>query len=410
MKGPLAFFIGFRYSSARRGDQLVSFLSGLSMTGLVVGVALLVLVLSVMNGFDRELREKILALVPQAAIKHREGIEHWQPLISQLKQDPRIIGAAPFVQLMALVSYSNRTEAVVLYGIDPDWERQVSELDRYVSAEVLARLNSNPHSLLLGAAVAEKIGVAVGDRVLVVAPDNNSAQSPRLQYVDVVGVLKSNTELDNSLALSSLSMAADLAGAPDKVSGIRLKLTDLFEAQTVVYENLLKLGIGYTGTSWKHTHGNVYHAIKMSKNLVGLLMSLIVGIAAFNVVSTLIMVVVDKQGDIAILRTLGAGTRTILAVFVVQGSLIGLTGTLLGIALGCLMALGVQDFVHLLEGLFHYQFLKSDVYPLTYLPTEIRIADLLQVFATAFSLSFLATLYPAWRASRVQPAEALRYE
>ncbi len=409
MKLPFPVFIGLRYSSARRGDQLVSFLSGISITGLVVGVALLVVVLSVMNGFDRELREKILALVPQAAIKHRQGIEDWQSLIVTLKKDQRIVGAAPFVQQMALVSHNKKTEAIVLYGIDPKQEGDVSDIQKYADASQLQTLAQTP-SLLLGAAVAKKIGVQQGDRLLVVVPNANASVAPEIQYVDLAGIIESNTELDNSLALSSLALAAQLSGSPHKVSGVRLKLRDLFEAHEVVYDNLVKLGIGYTGSNWTRTHGNIYHAIQMSKNLVGLLMSLIVGIAAFNVISTLVMVVVDKQGDIAILRTLGAGTKSILAVFIVQGSLIGLFGTLMGIAVGCLLALGVQDFVQLLERLMNYQFLKSDVYPLTYLPTEIRFSDLLRVFITSFSLCFLATLFPAWKASRFQPADALRYE
>ncbi|SMF31035.1 lipoprotein-releasing system permease protein [Alteromonadaceae bacterium Bs31] len=409
MKTPFPVFIGLRYSSARRGDQLVSFLSGISITGLVVGVALLVVVLSVMNGFDRELREKILSLVPQAAIKHRQGIEDWQSLTSTLKEDPRIVAAAPFVQQMALVSFNKKTEAVVLYGIDPQQEKAVSEITRYVDEARLAELEAVP-SILLGAAVARKIGVTEKDRLLVVVPNANASIAPEIQYLQVLGIIQSNTELDNSLALTSLALAAQLSGSPDEISGIRLKLNDLFDAPDVVYDNLVKLGPGYTGSNWTRTHGNIYHAIQMSKNLVGLLMSLIVGIAAFNVVSTLVMVVVDKQGDIAILRTLGAGTKSILAIFIVQGSLIGLFGTLMGIAVGCLLALGVQDFVQILESLLNYQFLKSDVYPLTYLPTEIRMSDLVRVFLTSFSLCFLATLFPAWKASRFQPADALRYE
>jgi len=411
MSQPFSFYIGLRYTGARRRSELVSFLSAVSISGLVVGVALLIVVLSVMNGFDRELRERILGLVPQAAIKHRAGVEDWQALVAEVEKDERIVAAAPFVQLNGLVSFRKTTEPVVIYGIDTVLEQRVSHIARYVDPKLLETLNGTDSTLLLGAAVAEKLHLQVGDKLLVVVPNASSANAaPQLRYFELSGIIRSKTELDNTLALSSLNHASTLAGAPGVVHGVRLKLTDLFDAPQVVYQNLVKLGVGYTGSNWTRTHGNIYHAIHMSKNLVGLLMSLIVGIAAFNVVSTLVMVVIDKQSDIAILRTLGASTRTILSIFIVQGSVIGLLGTGLGVLIGCLLALGVQGFVQLVESVFQVQFLKSDVYPLTYLPAEIRVADILNVSITALSLSFLATLYPAWKASRVLPAQALRYE
>jgi len=409
MNGRVSFYIGMRYTGARRRSQLVSFLSAISITGLVVGVALLVVVLSVMNGFDRELREKILGLVPQAAIKYPGGMRDWQSVKAQLDKDPRILASAPFVQLNGLVSYRRQTESVLLYGIDPKLELSVSNIGDYVSKPALNAFANQPNALLLGAAVAKKLGVSLNDKMMVVVP-GGADSAPRIEYAQLVAIIQSNTELDNTLALTSLAFAAELAGYPGKISGLRLKLEDLFEAPAVVYENLMQLERGFSGTNWIRAQGNLYQAIQMSKNMVGLLMSLIVGIAAFNVVSTLVMVVVDKQGDIAILRTLGASTRTILGIFIVQGSFIGLLGTLLGLGIGCLMALGVEQFVQVLEALFHIQFLKSDVYPLTYLPAEIRSTDLFDIGSTAVLLSFLATLYPAWKASRVQPAEALRYE
>ncbi|WP_045859953.1 lipoprotein-releasing ABC transporter permease subunit [Teredinibacter purpureus] len=412
MKVWLPLFVGLRYVGAQRRSQLVSFLSAISISGLVVGVALLVVVLSVMNGFDRELREKILGLVPQATIKHREGLDNWQYVVDQLKGNADIVGIAPFVELNGLVSFRKKTEPVLLYGIDPQYETKVSDIERYViDTNLLTLLAQNDTSLLLGSAVATKIGVAVGDKVMVVVPGSEGERSSaKVDYFTLIGIIDSKTELDHTLALTGLEQASNLAGMAGKVSGVRLKLRDLFAAPRVVYTSLIKLGAGYTGTNWTRTQGNLYHAIQMSKNLVGLLMSLIVGIAAFNVVSTLIMVVIDKQGEIAILRTLGTSTKTIMAIFIVQGSVIGLVGTSLGIALGCLMAMGVQGFVQFIEGVFHIQFLQSDVYPLTYLPSEIRSTDLFRIASTALSLSFIATLYPAWKATRVQPAEALRYE
>lgn len=407
----LPFFIGLRYAGARRRSQLVSFLSAISVAGLIVGVALLVAVLSIMNGFDREMRERILGLVPQAAVFERGGIQDWQGVVARLQQDPRIVAAAPFVQVDGLASFRNQTAPVLLYGVNPEAEALVSRVTDYISPQTLHRLSTEKENLLLGASLASALGLSIGDRFMVVVPDmQGSGRAPHIAYFRLLDTIKSHTELDNTLALASIADAAALSGSLHTVTGVRIKLKDLFAAPEVVYQNLLTLGPGFYGTNWTRTHGNLYQAIRMSKNMVGLLMSLIVAIAAFNIISTLVMVVVDKQGDIAILRTLGATTRTIMAIFMVQGTFIGILGTALGIIAGCVVALIAQDILHLVETLFHVQFLKSDVYPLTYLPTEIRMSDLVQVGATALCLSFLATLYPAYRASRVQPAVALRYE
>ena len=404
-----AFYIGRRYTAAKRRSQLVSFLSAISMTGLAVGVALLLLVLSVMNGFDRELREQILGLVPQAAIFHRDGIQDWTLIQQQVSEDPAVLAAAPFVKLDGLVSFQNNTSAVVLYGIDPALEAKVSLIDNYLDKPVLEQLSHGEPGIVLGKTIADKLGVSVNDSLLMIVPDRRGL-SPKLTYFTLLGVIESKTELDGALAITSLGQAAVLSEFPDSISGIRLKLDDLFTAPTVVYNHLVQLGSGYYGTNWTRTHGNLYHAIHMSKQLVGLLMLLIVGIAAFNVVSTLVMVVVDKQGDIAILRTLGASSRKVMGIFIVQGTLIGTIGTGIGVVAGCLMSLVIRDLVSWIEGVLGVQFLQSDVYPLTYLPTEILLSDIIYVASTAFCLSFLATIYPAWRASRIQPAVALRYE
>lgn len=407
----LSLFIGLRYTGARRRSRSVSFLSGVSVAGLAVGISLLVLVLSVMNGFDRELRERILGLVPQAAIYHREKIEDWQSLKRRLETLDGVAAAAPFVELHGLVSHRNATAAVVLYGFDPIAEASVSLINEYVLPEVRARLLDQQAVLLLGKNVADELGVSTGDKVMVVVPNAATrAATPSLAYFEVAQVIESKTELDATLALTSLSQAANLSGFPERVSGVRLKLDQLFQAPNLMYRVGLELGPEYYSSNWTRTHWNLYQAIQMSKNLVGLLMSLIVAIAAFNVVSTLVLVVVDKQGDIAILRTLGASGRQIMLVFVVQGAIIGVMGTGLGVIFGCLFALSVESVVAGVELLFGVQFLQSDVYPLTYLPTEIRLSDITSVVITALSMSLLATIYPAWKATRVQPAVALRYE
>lgn len=405
----LPLFIGLRYTRAKRRSQLVSFLSAVSISGMTIGVALLLLVLSVMNGFDRELRERILALVPQAVIFHQQGIGDWQQLQAQLNRNPHIVASAPFTKLDVLASYQGEASAVTLYGIDPESEKSVSQIGDYLTSEQFKLLEGQQPVVFLGAAIAEKLQAKVGETLLMVAPAKGGA-SASLSYFTLGGLIDTRTELDGALAISSLTQIAALSPYPEQVGGMRLKLRDLFIAPQVVRAELQQLGPGYYGTNWTRTHGNLYHAIHMSKQMVGLLMLLIVGIAAFNVVSTLVIVVVDKQGDIAILRTLGASSRKIMAIFMVQGSLIGAIGTGLGLITGVLMSLGIQGFVGFLEQLLNIRFLHSDVYPLTYLPSDILLGDIITVAGTSLLLSFFATIYPAWRASRVQPAEALRYE
>lgn len=409
MQLPLPFYIGLRYTAARRKSQMVSFLSAISISGLVVGVGLLIVVLSVMNGFDRELRERILGLVPQAVINERGGLEDWQSLRQQLEQDPDIVAATPFVQLNGLINHRKNTTPVMLYGVDPEIEYSLSLIHEYVDKNTFYSLNNSEPGILLGKILAEQLQVAVTDKVMLVMPGTTHSAAT-FGYFQVRGIIESNTELDNSLAITSLEQASALSSTPGRVTGLRLKLDDLFIAPEIVYQNLIKLGPNYSGSNWTRTYGNLYEAIRMSKSLVGLLMFLIVAIAAFNVISTLVMVVIDKQSDIAILRTLGASTKKIIGIFMVQGSTIGLIGTSIGIIAGCLLSLVAEDLVRLVESLFNVQFLKSDVYPLTYLPTEILLTDILRVGFIAFAMSFFAALYPAWKASKVEPAEALRYE
>lgn len=411
MRLPFVFFVGLRYTSARRRKQSVSFLSGISIVGLVVGVALLVAVLSVVNGFERELQEKILGLIPQAVIKHYAGIEDWPSLKKHLERDPDVLVAAPFIRKNALISQRKFVEPVLFYGVDPQTELSVSNIGDYIDEQTLLALNEDEASVILGKDLAEKLQAEPGSKLMMIVPDEGArAASPKMAYFTVKALIASGTELDNALVLTSLKHAEALNDEAGTVTGMRMKVTDIFAAPEIVYRNLVELGAGYAGDNWMRTHGNISYSIQTSKRLVGLLMSLIVAIAVFNVVSTLVMVVIDKQGDIAILRTLGASTRKIMSIFIVQGCTIGLLGTCIGIVLGCLLAVSIQDIVGFIEQIFDTQFLKSDVYPVTYLPAEIRLSDIVTVGITAFGMSFLATLYPAWRASRIQPAEALRYE
>lgn len=413
MINKLTVLIGARYGISRRHSRLVSFISSLSTIGLIIGVALLVLVLSIMNGFDRELRERILGIMPQATIFHREGIVDPAPLIEQIKQHPQVLGAAPFVQLQGLVSHRKRVAPVNVFGIDPQQELAHSALTDYLPAPVFDALAQGSQGLVIGKGIATRLQVKEGDRLTLIIPARNDGYSdnaPGISMVEIIGVLDSGTEIDQHLALMGLQQASELSLFPGRVTGIRIQLHDLFAAPWLVNAIVNDLPDGFYGSSWIRTQGNLYEAIQMSKRLVELLLFLIIAIAAFNLISTLIMVVVDKQGDIAILRTLGASTAEIIGIFMVQGGLIGIIGTSLGVLVGVVLSLYVTDFVQWLERVFSIQFLQSDVYPISYLPSHLEWADVGQIALTALVISFCASLYPAWRASRVQPADALRYE
>ncbi len=407
----LSFFIGLRYTGARRRSQLVSFISAISMTGIVVSVALLVLVLSVMNGFDKELRERILSIVHQASLYHDQGVEDWQSLREQVIARDDVLAASPFVQLTGLISYRREAAPALINGVDIDWETQVSSIENYVQDQLPLLAEGSDAPLLVGKGLADKLELSAGSLVQIIVPDGNENNGlPKIRGVRVGAVVTTGTELDESLVLTNLSTAQSLSSTPDRVSGLRLRFADLFAAPSISYQLQRSLPFGYYTVDWTRSQGNLYQAIQLSRKLVGLLLVLIIGIAAFNVVSTLVMVVVDKQGDIAILRTLGASSQKIMGIFMVQGSMIGVLGTLAGLIIGLLLSLSVQDVVAWLEEALNIQFLHSDVYPISFVPSEILWTDLVSIAITALSLSFLATLYPAWRASRVRPAEALRFE
>lgn len=404
------FLLGGRYGLSRRHSQLVSFISRLSTLGLIIGVALLIMVISIMNGFDRDLRENILGVMPQATIYHRQAIDDHEKIISIAMRDDRVIAASPFVNLQGLIALRKNVAPVVVFGINPALESATSSIGKYIDKKYLNALEEESDLILIGRGAAEKLGAKEGDKISLLVPSANSQQAPLVKVLTVLSVLNTNTEIDNTFALMNIKTAAKLSPFPESVSGIRLKVDDLFAAPQIAFDVVSQLPAGYYGSSWMRTHGNVYQAIHMSKNLVGLLLFLIIAIAAFNLVSTLIMVVVDKQGSIAILRTMGASTIEIMSIFMIQGGIIGCIGAGIGLVLGAILSLLVTPFVQMIEKIFGIQFLHSDVYPVTYLPSQFQWQDGVYVAVVALLISFFATIYPAWRASRVQPADALRYE
>ena len=403
--------LGQRYALSRDSSHLVSFISRMSVLGLIIGVALLLLVMSIMNGFDRELRERILRILPQVSVFHPDGIAPDAPEVSQLAGHSQVISASPFVRLEALLSHQREVAPVGVLGIDVRDRAEREALGHYLSAGSLMQLEQNSRAVILGRALAENLKVGMGERLTLVIPRRGEARgAPELAIVEVVDIFDSGTEIDNNLVITGFTAASALSPHPGRASGIRLQLVDLFQAPAMGAMLARELPYGYYVSNWTRTHGNLYQAIQMSKRLVSLLMLLLIGIAAFNLVSTLIMVVVDKQGDIAILRTLGASSGEVIAIFLIQGGLIGAVGTLIGLSLGALLSVSVTPAVALLEQWLDVRFLQTDVYPVSYLPSELLWQDALIIGASALVLSLVASLYPAWRAARVLPAEALRYE
>lgn len=412
---PLPLFIGMRYTGAKRRNHFISFISLTSMIGLALGVLVMILVLSVMNGFDRELRTRILGMVPHATINAIEPISNWREIIKELEDYPGVAAAAPYTQLQGMLTHNGAVLPILVTGVDPQYEKNVSIISEHMVQGNLEALKKGEFGIIIGQLAARRFGVGVGDKLTLVLPEAAMTPAgvfPRLKRFTITGVFSVGAELDNTLALINLEDAARLSRMnTETVQSIRLKMDDLFMAPALSQRLASKLdNYGVYASDWTRTHGNLFQAIKMEKTMIGLLLILIVAVAAFNIVSTLIMVVTDKKADIAILRTLGATPKQVMMIFMVQGTLIGFIGTFIGGVLGILAALNVTAFIAWFEDVLGLKFLSSDVYFISYLPSELRLEDIVIICSSAMILSFLATLYPAWRASRTQPAEALRYE
>ena len=412
---PLALCIGLRYTRAKRRNHFISFISLISMLGIALGVAALITVLSVMNGFEQELRTRILGMASHASVSGAEApLTHWQVAARVAREDPQVVGVAPYVQGEVMLTHGKKVSGALVRGILPALEPQVSTVGEHMRQGRLADLEPGGYGIILGSELAWNLGVRVGDTLTVITPQATFSPAgvlPRLRRFRVRGIFEVGMyEYDRGVALVHLEDAARLFRLGDGVTGIRLKLDDLFQAPRVARELARRLGGDYRVEDWTRQHANFFRAVQTEKRVMFIILTLIVAVAAFNIVSTLVMVVTDKRADIAILKTLGATPGVILRIFMVQGTLIGALGVLLGIVGGVALALNVETIVPWIEHTFHVQFMPADVYYISDLPSELNWPDVWRIGGVAFALSLLATLYPAWRASRTQPAEALRYE
>lgn len=416
---PYELRIGLRYTRAKRRNHFISFISMISMLGIALGIMALIVVLSVMNGFQDELRARILGVASHLEISGPEGrLADWPELARQVARHPEVRGSAPYINAQALLSASGLgggdTKGSLVRGLLPVEEDKVAEFGQKMQAGRLADLKPGAWGLILGADLARALGVLPGDKVTVIAPQGvvtPAGMVPRIKQFTVVGIFRMGMyEYDAGLALMHLADAQKLYRMQDQVSGLRVKLADMERAPWVTRELAGSLTGDYYLSDWTMSHQNFFQAVQIEKRMMFIILTLIVAVAAFNIVSTLVMVVTDKQADIAILRTLGASPGSIMAVFMVQGSLIGVIGTLLGIVSGVLLAINVETIVPWIEGMLHMNLFPADVYYISKLPAKLDWGDVATIGGVALVLAFLATLYPSWRAANVQPAEALRYE
>lgn len=413
-----AFYIGRRYASLRSRNQMVSLISLLSVAGLSLAVAILITVLSVMNGFDRELQQRILAMVPHITVTSARNealmnADQWQDIRNDINNTAGVNSSAPFLQLQGMLLANGRSKGIVLNGIDPVQEQQVSIINELIVQGSLDTLQSGSYNISIGVGLAEQLELGIGDQVMLVStvvPITPMGEFVRQKSFTVESIFQLGSQIDDSLALVHLGDAQRLYRLGEQIHGYRLQTGDLFDVVGIEQDLMQILPDTITMQDWTATYGNIYENIRMSKALVGLLLTLLIAVAAFNIVVSLIMVVRDKKGDIAILRTMGTSLRTIRQIFLVQGFIIGLIGTATGLVLGIVFALSAGSFVAGLENLLGIQLLSSDIYPVNYLPSQIQVPDLVLVCLLALLMSLLATLFPASRAARTRPAEILRHE
>ncbi|OIR11166.1 lipoprotein-releasing system transmembrane protein LolE [mine drainage metagenome] len=412
---PYELFIGLRYTRAKRRNHFISFISMISMLGIGLGVMALIVVLSVMNGFQKEIRARILGVTPHLQVVSENGqLNDWQHVLDIVAKQPEVRAAAPYVDGQGMVSLNDNVQGVMVRGILPDAEQRLTALGDKMKRGSLNDLHAGEFNIVLGVDLARALGAHIGDSVLLITPQGQitpAGMLPRLKQFHVVGIFEIGmAPYDNSLALIRLEDAQKLYRMAGSVSGISGSLYNLDLAPQVSHALEEKLPKDSYATDWTRQNANYFSVVAMEKRMMFIILSLIVLVAAFNIVSTLVMAVTDKQADIAILRTLGASPRSIMQIFMVQGMLIGLIGMGTGVIGGVLIALNIGTIVPFIEHLFGVQFLSKEFYYISELPSDLQQGDVLVVAGMSFLISLLATLYPSWRAARIQPAEALRYE
>lgn len=413
---PLELYAGLKYTRAKRRNHFISFISSISMGGIALAVMLLITVLSVMNGFEAELRDRILGMASHVEISNSRGpLDDWRPLRDEVRQRiDAVDGAAPYISGEGMLRTGRNLSGTLIRGVLPEQEREVSDVANHMIAGEFTSLEKGEYNIVIGAELATMLGVGVDDKVDLMIPEANITPAgivPRFRRFTVGGIFKVGMyEYDRGMVMIHLGDAATLYNMRDGVTGLRLHLKDMFDAPDVSRQLQVMLEPGKRVSDWTRQHANFFHAIATEKTVMFIILSLIIAVAAFNIVSMLVMVVTDKQGDIAILRTLGLTPRSVMAIFMVQGSLIGVIGTVVGVLLGVLLSINIEHIVPMLESLLQTDLLSADVYYISQLKAELHQRDVIRIAALSLVLSFLSTLYPAWRAARVQPAEALRYE
>ncbi len=414
---PFELFVGLRYTRAKRKNHFTSLISFISIIGFALGVAAIIVVLSVMNGFQTELRNSILSVASHIEITgNTNQLSNWQDVANQVKTQPKVVASAPYVFAQGMLSFDQAVQGAIVRGILPSEEDKVADIGKHMKAGKLSDLQAGEFNIILGADLAYLLGISVGDKVVLMAPQGQFTPTgvvPRIKQFKVVGLFQvGNQEYDAGLALIHLDDASKLYRMGDHVSGLRLRLSDLFDAGEVATQLSSQLNPQgqYYVSDWTQQHANFFKAIQLEKRVMFIIMVFIVLVASINIVSTLVMAVTDKRADIAIMRTLGAGPRSIMGIFIIQGALVGIMGTIIGALIGILIALNIGTIVPFIEHLFHVQFLAKDVYMISEVPSQLEWSDVTVVVVVSFLLSLLATLYPSYKASQINPAEALRYE
>lgn len=412
---PYEYSVGLRYTRAKRRDQAISLISLVSIVGIMMGVAALIIVLSVMNGFQKELRTRILGVASHIEIAGAGGsLANWEAVASDAKRHPEVVDAAPYVLGQGLVSNGQSVQGSMVRGVLPDMERKITNIAEHMEFGELGDLRAGEFGIVLGKELAMNLGARVGSKVTVITPQGQVTAAgvlPRIKQFRVVGIFDVGMyEYNSGLALIHLQDAQKLFRLDDRVTGVRLRLTDLFKSPAVTYELSRTINVDGYLADWTQSHANFFRAVQIEKRVMFIILTVIILVAAINIISTLVMVVKDKQSDIAIMRTLGAAPGSIMKIFIVQGTLVGFVGTALGVLFGVLIGLNIDVIVPFLERVLNIKALDPSVYYLDKLPSDVQVSDVVSVALVSLGLSLAATLYPSYRASRLNPAAALRYE